>query len=250
MTWIGIVFAFITFVSVAAYLVKRYHQNFYRLFYRLPILILFTYLIGSYTTFILTTGIFPTSWEEFMSILSPYWYNFHFVGMLIWVLISFQVFFKKTKRIENKKIWIDIFFFSFAIAIVPLWIFLLLWDNFIGNTTQWLFSIKALHTDSELNKFNWVYPIGLFLSIGVFLLTIVMQFIRKKRKVFGLGMLWFAALLIVINIVLLLQQYPRYGITSIGSLSFDIKQYASFFVIMLCLYNYFKWSRPTNDPTP
>jgi hypothetical protein len=39
------------------------------------------------------------------------------------------------------------------------------------------------------------------------------------------------------------QQYPKYGIISIWWLTFDIKHYVSFFVIMFCLYIYYKWNQ-------
>jgi hypothetical protein len=41
----------------------------------------------------------------------------------------------------------------------------MLGDNFIGFPTDSAIGIKALHFESQLNKFDAVYPIGLFLSI-------------------------------------------------------------------------------------
>jgi hypothetical protein len=52
--------------------------------------------------------------------------------------------------------------------------------------------------------------------------------------------LGFAILLFIINIVLLFQQYPRYGVISMGSVMIDIKQYVSFLAIMYCLYIHHK----------
>jgi hypothetical protein len=96
---------------------------------------------------------------ELMTLLSPYGYKFHFVGLLIGIVIAIIIFLKKIKRIENKKIWIDILFYSITLSLVPLGLFLLMGDNFMGNsTTTWL-GIKSLHSESQRNKFNLVYPI-------------------------------------------------------------------------------------------
>lgn len=145
-------------------------------------------------------------------LLTPYGYKFHFTGILLGLTIAIVRFMKKQKRYENKRIRIDILFISLALAIIPLGIFLLLGDHFIGKPTDSLIGIKPLHPDSELNKFSSVYPIGLFLSIGSLLVLLLFAILKKVKQRFGLGLLGFIGLLIMTNIVLLFQQYPRYGI--------------------------------------
>ena len=120
MTGIGIIVSFLVFLGVALYLTKRYHQNFWKLFYWLPLLIILTYFLGSYTNFVFDVGLFPTTGAEFVTLLSPYGYKFHFVGILVGVFISMFVFLKRISRIENKKVWSDILFFSLALSVVPL----------------------------------------------------------------------------------------------------------------------------------
>jgi len=83
MTGIGIIVSFLVFIIIARYLTKKYHQNFWKLFYWLPFLIVLTYFLGSYVSFIFEVGIFPTNWSEFLQILSPYGYKFHLLGVLI-----------------------------------------------------------------------------------------------------------------------------------------------------------------------
>jgi len=126
---------------------------------------------------------------------------------LIGIVIAIIIFLKKIKRIENKKIWIDILFYSLTLSLVPLGLFLLMGDNFIGNSTVSWLGIKSLHSESAWNKFNLVYPIGVFLSIGALL---VVGFVRIIKKKFGYGLLGFSLLLVVIAAILLLQQYPRH----------------------------------------
>lgn len=163
--------------------------------------------------FIFEVGVFPTNGAEFAQLISPYGYKFHFMGILLGIYIAVSLFLKKIVRVENKKVRSDILFFSFALSLVPLGLFLLMGDNFTGlATTSWL-GIKSLHSDSSWNKFTLVYPIGLFLSIGSLIITLVIKIIKKKR--FGYGMAGFALLLVFLALLLLLQQYSRHAVFSI-----------------------------------
>lgn len=241
MTGVGIVVAFLTFLIVSIYLTKRYHQNFWKLFYWMPILILLCYFLGSYVEFMFDVWFFPTTGAEFLTLLSPYGYKFHFVGILIGIVIAIAIFLKKVKRIENKKIWTDILFYSFTLSLVPLGIFLLLGDNFIGLTTASGLWMKALHSESQWNKFDLVLPIGIFLSIGALL---VAGYIRMLKKSFWKWMLGFGIILFVLAIVLLMQQYVRHGVVSFLGLTFDIKQYMAIIMAVRCFLIYRKWNKP------
>jgi hypothetical protein len=108
------------FLIIARYLSKKYHQNFWKLFYWLPFLIVLTYFLGSYVNFVFEVGLVPTNGSELMTLLSPDGYRFHFVGMLIGMYIAIAMFLKKIVRIENKKVWSDILFFSLGLSLVPL----------------------------------------------------------------------------------------------------------------------------------
>ncbi len=241
MTGIGIVVSFLVFVFVAHYLTKKYHQNFWKFFYRLPFLIVLTYFLGSYLTFLFDVGVFPTNRSEFVSLISPYGYKFHFTGLLIGIFISVSVFLKKIVRIENKKVWSDILFISLTLSFVPLWLFLLMWDNFIGTTTTSFLGIKSLHSDSHRNKFNLVYPIGLFLSLASLFVVLFIKIIKKKT--FGYGMLGFALILLVLSILLLLQQYSRHAVFSLGGIVFDLNQYAAWIAALISYLTYKKWQK-------
>ena len=98
-------------------------REFMKLFNRLPWLLIPTYIIGLYTSFVLDYGSFiPTS----LHFLSPYGYNFSFVGILIACFFSVLLFMTQFRRSETKKIWLDILFFSFINAVIVLGIFLVL----------------------------------------------------------------------------------------------------------------------------
>ncbi len=236
MTGIGIVFSFLVFIAIALYLTKKYHQNFWKFFYWLPLLIVLTYFLGSYINFIFNIGLFPTNWSELIALISPYGYTFHFTWLLIGIFISIYIFLKKITRVENKKVWSDILFFSFALSLVPLWLFLLMGDNFIGTTTTSWMGIKSLHSDSQRNKFNLVYPIGLFLSLWSLFVVLFIKILKKKK--FGYGMLGFAIMLIMISLILLLQQYSRHMVFSLGTLMFDLKQYSAFIFALVSYFAY------------
>ncbi len=246
MTGIWIVFFLISFIVVSKYLCNKWHQDFYKLFYWLPIAIIITYLMWAYVQFFLDFGLIPHSMEELKMLFSPYGYNFHFIGLILWFVISLFLFFRKIQRYETKRIWADIIFFSFILSLIPLWIFLIFGDNFIWKPSNWFLTLKPLTTESELNKFNGVYPIGLFLSLAATVVTLITYFIKRKKKQFGESVLGFVFLIVWLNIVFMFQQYPRYGIMSIGGTTFDIKQYVSFFVIMLCLHIYYKRQHKLN----
>lgn len=238
MTGMGIVIALLTFIGISWYLCKAYSIQFWRLFYRLPWAIILIYLLWSYVHFALRIGLFPTTRSQLMSIISPYGYQFHFIWILLWATIAIRLFFKKIKRVENKKLYSDVLFFAVTWSLIPLWLFLLLGDDFIGRTTTGPFGVQALHTESALNRFSSVLPIWLWLSIGALILYATMGIRKKIENKVGIGMLWLWYIIVLLNIIILYQQYPRYGIVPFGEYTLDIKQYVSFiiFVIAVSIY--------------
>jgi len=246
MTWIWIISFLLSFIIVAKYLCTKRHQDFYKIFYWLPLAIAITYLFWSYSHFFLNHWAFPNSLEQLKLLFSPYWYHFHFTWLLIGFFISLLIFFLKIKRYENKKIWIDIMFFSTVLSMIPLGIFLVFGDNFIGKaSTSWI-AIKPLTTQTELNKFGSVYPIGLFVSFLAIIDVIIILINKKRKKSFWQWMLWFIYFIIGLNIIFFFQQYPKYGVISLWWITFDIKTYVSFFAIMICLQLYYKRNQKSN----
>jgi len=240
MTWLWIVIALITFICISRYFCRKYSIQFWRLFYWLPRAIILMYTLGSYIHFVLREWLFPTSRQQVLSLISPYGYKFHFIGILLGLGIAIRLFFKEIKRLENKKVYSDVLFFAMTGSFIPLGLFLLLGDDFIGKSTSSIRWVQALQSESALNKFSWVYPIGLILSIGATVLYIIMAIRKRITKQIGIGFLGFVYLLILLNIVLLYQQYPRYGILPFWEYTLDIKQYVSAIAIILCFRIYRK----------
>ncbi len=232
MMTIGVIIASIIFLVTARILTKRNHQDFLKLFYRLPWRIIFSYILWRYVSFSLETWTYIPSISKILTILSPQKLNFHFVWLLIAWRISISLFFSSIKRTENKKIWADIIFLSLANALIIFWIFITLWDTIIWKPTDSIFAIRSLTDNSALTKFDWVFPIWLFISFGVLIIHVIislLSIILKKNWLWMRGIIW---ILIVLNVVFLFQSYPRYWLIPFFWTSLDIKQYTSFIVIV------------------
>jgi len=230
---IGIILSFIIFLVTARILTKRNHQDFLKLFYRLPWRIIFSYILWRYISFALETWIYiPSSISNFLTILSPQNFNFHFVWLLVASRISISLFFSSIKRTENKKIWADIIFLSLANSLIIFWIFITLWDSIIWKPTDSIFAIRSLTDNSALTKFDGVFPIWLFISFGVLIIHVIISIFSIIFKKNWLWMRWIIWILIILNIVFLFQSYPRYWLISFLWTTLDIKQYTSFIVIV------------------
>lgn len=240
MTGLGILLAAITFLLVAAYRCRKYNLVYRRIFYRSPIAIIIMYVLWSYLDFMLQGNIFPTNGNELLWLITPYGYKFHFVGIAIGGILSIRYFLKNIARIENKKLYIDVLFFAIAAATIPLGLFLLLGDDVIGKWTSGRLGVQALHTESELNKFNAVYPVGLFIAIWGVLSYVGTLIAKHIQKINGIWFVWFAVLCIGRSIIFLFQLYPRYGVISLGNYIVDIKQYVCVLIALLSLYTYYQ----------
>ncbi len=240
MTSIWIIAFLICYICIAYRLCKKRHQDFYKLFYFLPVAIFITYILWAYVYFFLNNKwvFFPRSGHEILDMLNPYGYHFHFVGIIIWVVISMLLFFSTIKRPENKRVWADILFFSITLSLIPLGIFLVFGDNFIWKASTWFLAVKPLTTNSELNKLWSVHPVWLFVSFAAIITTLITILLKRKKWIFWTWLIGFSILLICINIIFMYQQAPRYGVLALGNITFDIKQYISFFVIMLFILLY------------
>jgi len=241
---IGGIVATIIFLVTARILTKRNHQDFLKLFYWLPWWVILSYILWRYVSFSLETWIyFPTSISSFLTILSPQNFNLHFVGLLIASWICLWIFFSSVKRTENKKIWADILFLSISNALIIFWIFLTLWDSVIWTPTDSIFAVRALTDNSNLTKFDWVYPVWLFISFGILIVHIIVSVLSIICKKNWIWMRWLIWILIVFNIAFFFQSYPKYWLIEFLWTSFDIKQYVSLFVIIIGVITAIKWEK-------
>lgn len=164
MTGLGIVVGLFTFLIAAWVLCRKYKLNFRKLFYWFPTLLITTYLLGSYTYLLIEKGIwFPlSSLANLKALLSPYGYKFHFVGILLGIVWAVRRFFKKLIVGSEKMKWIDLFFFSTTVALIPMGIFFVLGDTIIGKPAPFSsIGVSDLTSGgvSELSKFGKVFPV-------------------------------------------------------------------------------------------
>lgn len=233
MTGVGIVIASIVFLITTYQLCKKYNQDFVKLFNWLPWLLIAIYVLGLYLTSVFDTwSIIPTS----LSAFSPYGYRFSFVGIVIACFLTIQVFLLGLRRSETKKIWIDIFFFWFVNALAALGFFLLLGENFVWKETASWLSVSTMSTESSLMKFEGVYPIGIFLSIGALLINVIVTMWKRGTKKVWLGIWGFVMIVILFLAILPFWNYSRHGVLAIGNMSFDLNHY-----VLLLLIFYFVW---------
>ncbi len=238
MTWLWIVLSFLVFIFSVYTLSKRYHYSFKRFFNTLPLLISLIYIMGSYSFLIFEHNTFLPWWETIAQIISPYGYNFHYIGLVSWFIVYLILFLKWVKNPTQRRKRIDIFFYSTAFSVIPLGIFLLLGDDFIGITTQSWIGIQAFTDNSKLSKYSKVMPVGLFLSITWVISVVSTRIIKRYYKKAGIGYLGFAIMFFLVSMVFLFQQYPKHGVAQFFWLTVDIKHYYSRLITIICVYAY------------
>ncbi len=230
---IGIVVSAFIFVWTARYFAKKYKLHFSKLFFWLPTLLIASYLLGNWAGLALEKWIwFPLrSFATLWALLSPYGYHFHFIGLIVWAIFAWRKFFKNIFMKTEYYKWIDVFFYSFAAALIPLGLFLLLWDTFIGKTTDAWYGVVALLNDSARTNFGRVVPLWILVSILGFLTYIGVwlahKFSQKNKVWWYLG---FAVLFFGLNLIFIWEHYARHLVLQIWELTLDIKNYISLFL--------------------
>lgn len=238
------IIAFLVFLVTAWVLTKKNHQDFLKLFYWLPVRIIFSYILWRYVAFVFETWIYiPNSVQAWITLLSHQNFNFNFIWILLASWLCFSIFFASIKRTENKKIWADILFMSLANSIIIFWIFLTLWDSVIWNPTDGAFAIRALSDDSALTKFDGVYPVWLFISFWVLAVHVIISLLGIILKKNWMWMWWILWILVVLGVTFLFQSYPRHWIMTVWWLAFDIKQYVCLIVILHCVITAIRWDK-------
>jgi hypothetical protein len=240
MTWVWIVLWIICFLILIYHYTRRYWLNFWKFFNRLPLWLILPYLLGSYSYYLIEFKLFfPTDISQFMMILSPFSYEFNFIGICLWLLISLVLFINSLKIYSEKLKWMDIFFYSFSLSMVPMWLFFLLWDDFIWTRTDSFLAIQSLTENSNLSKYWQVYPYWLFFSfLGIFsfIFTFIIHSITKK---YGSWLLGIAILLFGFNFLFIFQQYTKhlvYGLSN--NITIDFQNYFVTILSILCLFYY------------
>ncbi len=248
LTGIGIVLFLGTFLISLRHYCRRYQLPFAQFFRTVPHSILIIYLLATYSRYLVESFIvFPTDPQQRLLYLTPKGYTFHFLWILIGVLVCIHWFFKHhVAKGEQRQQWLEAFFHSLMRAIIPLGICLLMGENFIGKQIDWWIYVSAIRNDSAVAVYDKVIPLGLYLSIlwlawHFFAIFLEHKFAKKNMQ--SWGYLAFSAFSFALSILLLRQQYPRHLVMQIGGTSIDMKQYLLWICAAFFLYKYKKYQQ-------
>lgn len=154
----------------------------------------FSYLFSFFSFFIIVPYFFWRYFYDFIEyhnflpldilhILSPYNYNFSFIGVSFWLMFMVFLFLMSLSYKQERKKYIDVFFYSITLAMIVIWPFLLLWDSFYGLPTESVFWIQAFSENTQIPFTGSIRPIWIFISILwvlLYLLWKIIYFIVKK----------------------------------------------------------------------
>ncbi len=152
---------------------------------------------------------------DILYILSPYNYNFSFIGITFWIIFMVFMFLISLSYKQERKKYIDVFFYSITLSMIVVWPFLLLWDIFYWLPTDSIFWIQSFSAVSQIPFTESIWPIWIFVSILwilLYLLWKIVHFITKKPWVTmyltPLLFLWFAY-------IFTFQHYPKHFLFTI-----------------------------------
>lgn len=240
LTGIWVIFFIITFLRIVYRESYIYESiNFDDFFKYSPVVVILTYILASRLWYLINElVILPTSSEQILLYLSPVWRKFSLIGIVLWISLWIWSFLKKQPQ-ENRILRIDIFFKATCWSLIPLWIFLVLGDSFIGLPTQSNIWVSAIKVDSALALYNKVIPIWIGISI-IGILWVTAESLLKKHLYTWHGYAWIGLILIGLAYITVYQNYARRVLSSIWNIRLDIKQYI---LIIIALIFFFMWLR-------
>jgi len=178
----------------------------------IPLYLIVIYFLSQYLRYLIGDFvIFPLSRNQLLAYISPADYTFHMVWLVIWCAFAVMHFLPQVEDKERQIARIDTRFLSFMLACIPLWVFLLLWDNFIWNPSDTSLGIAAFHPESRVAAYDTVLPLGIYLSLLALSMFLVTKILRVKKP--NLTGYWFAGwviFLVLFCLLILFQEYTRH----------------------------------------
>lgn len=233
MTWLGIVSFLVVFIFIAQKRSALHGVQFRALLHFLPLIIMSWYLLGTRSWYFRSDFIvFPFDPKLRLLYISPYEYHFHFTGLLIGLSFGWYKFLQAQRR-ETHVRRRTILFESVCLASIPLWIFLLFGDNFIGKPIDsWRF-LSAIDPLSKVAVYDKVIPLWLYLSAWSGLLYLLISFLNQWKKNIYRAFPWLMLYRVLMWYLLMRQIYPRHLVMKVGESTIDVKQYLCFGLIIL-----------------
>lgn len=241
MTWLGIVAFLVVFILVARKRANSLWLPFGEFFRYLPIIILLAYLLGTRSRYALEHFIiFPFSPQRLLLYLSPYEFHFHFVGIIVGILIWRKRFLTSQPR-ERHLQRHTVMFEAIMLACIPLGIFLLFGDHFIGKPIETGIYVSAIDPASKVAAYDTVIPLGIYLACMTWILYLLISIMHTWKpstyRIFG----GFSLFFLWLGFLLIRQVYPRHLVMKRWSLTMDIKQYLCIGVAVRCLRQHIKF---------
>jgi len=232
MTGLGIVSFLLVFIFVAQKKATQQGVQFRLLLRYIPLIVMWGYLLGTWSRYLRSDFIvFPIDPKQRLLYLSPYEYHFHFTWLLIGISFWRYKFLQTQRRETHLRRW-TILFESLCIASIPLGIFFLFGDHFIGKPVDTGWYLSAIDPFSKVAAYDKVMPLWLYLAAWSSVLYVLISLANQRKKnVYrafpGLILYWS-----MIGVLLLRQIYPRHLVTKILWHTVDVKQYICLVVIL------------------
>lgn len=230
--WIGIILATFVFLYLLYRYTKKFNLRFSDIFWYFSFFIIVPYILWRYFYDLIEYKSFlPLS---LFDLISPYQYRFSFIWISLWIFIIICIFLLKSKYKEERKKYIDVFFYSICLSLVVLGPFMLLWDVFYGNIAQdSILWIKPFVEETQIPFTKPIWPVWIFVSllwIWLYFISKVLSFIFKKSWIslflISFLFLWFA---FIFNF----QDYSKRFLFDINSFSLDLKIFYCYFMAII-----------------
>lgn len=223
--WLWIVLAtLVFFYGLYRYSYKSW-LKFPNLFSFLPFFIIVPYLLWRYFYNAIEYHNFLPL--DIMSLISPYDYQFSFIGVSFWILLVIFLFLLSLDYKQERKKYIDVFFYSITLALVVIWPFLFLWNWFYGNVTNSIFWISPFVENSNITQ--KVRPVWIFVSILWLFLYLLWKFVHFIFKSHWLSIYLLPFLFLGFAYIFTFQHYPKHYILY----TIDIKIFYCFFMLII-----------------
>jgi len=225
MTWIGIIIFLAVFLRRTKLKITKFQGDRSVFWKHVPMYVVIIYLASSYARYLIEElVIIPTSLNQIMAYISPYEYKFHLVWLIWGIGRCVWHFFQHVQDTNMQLKWIDSRFLAAMWWCIPLGIFLLLGDTFIGQPADSGIFVSAFHPDSKLATYDTVIPLGLYLSLLWLLLLFGTKILRyNKTQLRWYGLVWWILFLVLFSFLILFQEYARHIVFKVFDKTRDIR---------------------------
>lgn len=245
MTWLWIVAFLVMFIIIAKNRSNRLGLQFRVLLRHLPMILLLMYFLGTRTRYLFSDFIIiPLQPQQFLLYLSPYEYHFHLVWLLIWAVVWRKKFLQTQPRHHRSK-WYAVLAESMIVWTIPLWIFLLLGDHFIGKPIEDGWFVSAIDPTSKVAAYDKVIPLGLYLSCIAGVVYLLTTLLAHRKKSYAWSFVGIFLYRVGIFFVLIRQVYARHLVMKRWDATVDIKQYSIILLLILIAREWWMLHRQT-----